>query len=361
MRRPYEERSRFGTGLIIYILIFLILTAIGLIIFYDWLDAYEKTRPANAVKAYEESLHEYGLTEAALDSLTGVDRKLQSDKDIIAYTKDLLSQAGLIRSLEKSTADQQVYTVLAEGKKIGMVVFRPTGEKKFNFNAFVPSEEEYDFSAWAETVSVNVPEKYTVSVNGFPLDDSYCTESGVRYKTLQDYYSDYSVLPTMVTYTTGNILGKPEVIITDRSGKTFSPEDLSEAAFLDSCTSEDKARLSDFARDFIYNYVQFTADVGGGHYIYYNELRQMISQDSLLLDRMAQSLGSFGYTTTRSCTITDDSVNICCPFSESVFFVDYSYTTKTVGSGEAVEDSRNVRLVVEESGDRLLVREMTYY
>ena len=359
--RPYGERSRFGTGLIIYILIFLILTAVGLIFFYDWLDAYEKTRPVNAVKAYEESLHENGLTEAGLASLAGVDRKLQSDKDILDYTKDLLSQATLIRSLEKSTADRQVYSVRAEGENIGMVAFRPTGEKKFNFNAFVPSEEEYDFSAWAETVSVNVPDNYTISVNGVTLDDSYRTESGVRYKTLQDYYSDYSGLPMMVTYTTGNLLGKPEVTVTDRSGKTYSPEELSETVFLDSCTAEDHARLSEFARNFVFNYVQFTADVGGGHYIYYNELRQMITQDSPLLDRMAQSLGSFGYTTTRSCTIIDDSVNICCPFNNSVYFVDYSYTTKTVGSGEPVEDSRNVRLVVDDNGDRLLVREMTYY
>lgn len=359
--RPYGEKSRFGTGLVIYILIFLILTAVGLIIFYDWLDAFEKTRPTHAVKAYEESLHEYGLTEETLASLTGVDRKLQSDKDIRAYTKDLLSQAALFRSLEKSSSDRQVYTVRSEGANIGTVAFCPTGEKKFNFHAFVPSEEEYDFSAWAETVSVNVPENYTVSVNGVPLDDSYCTESGIRYKTLQDYYDDYSGLPTMVTYTTGNVLGKPEVTVTDRSGKTYIPEELTEAIFLDSCTAEDRARLSDFARDFVNNYVQFTADVGGGHYIYYNELRQMVTQDSPLLDRMTQSLGSFGYTTTRSCNIIRDSVNICCPFNRSVYFVDYSYTTKTVGSGEAVEDSRNVRLVVEDSGGTLLVREMTYY
>ena len=46
--RPYREKSRFGTGLIIYVLVFLILTAVGLIFFYDWLEAYELTRPYNA-------------------------------------------------------------------------------------------------------------------------------------------------------------------------------------------------------------------------------------------------------------------------------------------------------------------------
>ena len=76
---------------------------------------------------------------------------------------------------------------------------------------------------------------------------------------------------------------------------------------------------------------------------------------------MAQSLGSFGFTTTHSCKIIRDSVNICCPFGRNIYFVDYSYTTETVGSGNAVEDSRNVRLVMEDTSGQLLVREMTYY
>ena len=359
--RPDRRKSRFGTGLIIYVLVFLILTAVVLILFYDLLEAFELTRPYNAANAYENALRENGLSENALASLTGIDRKLQSDSAILAQAKDLLSEAVLVRSLAKSAPDKQVYSVRAEGADIGTVTFRPTGEKKFNFRAFVPAEEEYDFSGWSESVTLQVPEDYTVSVNGVALDASYRTESGVRYRTLQDYYDDYSSLPTLTAYTSGNVLGKPEIAVTDRSGNVVPADELTEEHFLDTCSKEDRSRLSDFARNFVFNYVQFTADVGGGHYLYYNEVRQMITQDSPLLDRMAQSLGSFGFTTTHSCTIVDDSVNICCPFGSGVYFVDYSYTTKTVGSGDAVEDSRNVRLVVEDSSGKLLVREMTYY
>lgn len=361
MIKPYREKSNFGTGLIIYVLIFLILTVTGLIFFYDWLEAYETTRPYNAVKTYEEALHANGLTEGALASLTGVDRKLQNDSSIAVYAKDLLADATLVRSLAKSTADRQVYSVRAEGADVGTVAFRPEGEKKFNFRAYVPAEEDYDFSALAETVSLQVPENYTVSVNGVPLDASYLTDSGIRYSTLRDYYDEYTSLPTLVSYTSGGILGTPEMTVTDASGKPVPAEELTEAHFLDTCTAQDRSRLSDFARDFVFNYVQFTADVGGGHYMYYNQVRQMITSDSPLLDRMAQSLGSFGYTTTRSCNIVADSVNICCPFGKAVYLVDYSYTTKTVGSGDAVEDSRNVRLVVEDNAGTLLVKEMTYY
>ena len=149
--------------------------------------------------------------------------------------------------------------------------------------------------------------------------------------------------------------------MTDGSGSPVSPEDRTEMHFLDTADSGTRIRLSDFAREFVSDYVQFTADVGGSHYVYYSQLQQMIRPGSPLLDRMAQSLGSFGYTTTRSCKIIEDRVNICMSFSRGVYFVDYSYTTETVGSAEAVKDSRNVRLVMEEEGDRLLVTDMTYY
>ena len=361
MIRPYKEKSHFGTGLVIYILIFLILTVCGLIFFYDWLDGYEKTRPAHAVEAYTSTLQRDGLSDEVIASLGGIDRNLQTDGEIRDFTKELLSSAVLSRSLAGGSAEEQAYHVRAGGETVGTVYFSAAGEKIFTHPSWVPVREEYDFSPWLETVSVTVPEDYTVSVNGVVLDASYRTESGVRYQTLRDYYSEYSSLPTMVTYTSGSILGRPVTAVTDASGTAVPAEEMTEAAFLDTCTASDRSRLSAFVREFTSNYVQFTADVGGSHYLYYNLVREVIVPGSSLITRMDQALGSFGFTTTRSCDIIEDSVNICCPFGRNVYFVDYSYTTETVGSGQAVEDSRNIRLVAEDSSGQLLVREMTYY
>ena len=361
MIRPYREKSHFGTGLLIYILIFLILTVVGLIFFFDWLNAYEVTQPYNGVNAYEAALHAKGLTPEGLASLTALDREHQTEEEIARVTKEVLADAVLYRSLSKGSANRQAYLVQADGNTVGKVYFSPEGEKKFNFRAWVPVDEDYDFSAYYQNVSLSVPEGYTVLVNGVPLDESNRKESGIRYQTLQDYYDDYSRLPTLVTYESGNLLGESVTTVTDSTGTPVAPENLNEAAFLDTCSGSDRSRLSEFTREFISDYVQFTADVGGGHYYYYNEVRQRITPDSPLLDRMAQSLGSFGFTTTHSCKIIRDSVNICCPFGRNIYFVDYSYTTETVGSGNAVEDSRNVRLVMEDTSGQLLVREMTYY
>ena len=355
-----NRSSRFGTGLVIYVLIFLILSAAGLIFFYDWLAAYEATRPIYAVQAYEAQLRSTGLGAETVARLRAVDHEVQSDAEIKASADAILREATLIKSSAQSTGDRQAYQVRAGGNVLGTVYFEAKGEKKFNLRAWIPTEEDYDFSAYLEPLSFSVPEDYTVFVNGHPLGGGYITEQDIRYQTLSDYYDEYRSLPTMVTYSVG-ILGNADVSMTDGSGSPVSPEDRTEMHFLDTADSGTRSRLSDFAREFVSDYVQFTADVGGSHYVYYSQLQQMIRPGSPLLDRMAQSLGSFGYTTTRSCKIIEDRVNICMSFSRGVYFVDYSYTTETVGSAEAVKDSRNVRLVMEEEGDRLLVTDMTYY
>ena len=356
-----KRTSRFGIGLLIYIIIFLILSVAALIFFYDWLKAYEETRPYNAVDAYTASLTDNGPGSAVLASLSAVDRNIQSEEEIRAFVSDILSGARFIRSSTQSTPEKLVYTVLTDDADIGSVSFEPSGEKRLGFESWVLSEENYDFSSYLNTSSFVIPEDYSASVNGTVLSKQYITAADTPFTVLSPYYESFPSLPRLVTYTSGRYLGVAEEAIIDRYGKTAEDADLTEFVFLDTCTASDRERLSIFVRKFASTYVQFTADVNGSYYYYYSELRQMVSEGSPLQDRMAQALGSFGFTTTKSCDIIEDSVNFCMPMDSTHYLVDYTYTTKTVGRAEAVEDSRNIRLVISDNSGNLLVDSMNYY
>ena len=356
-----SKKSHFGLGLLIYILLFMILSLIALIFFYDWLKAYEETRPYNSVNAYTETLAANGPGEAVIDSLTEVDRSLQSEEEIKTFAADILSRAEYVRSSSLSTPEKLVYTVRADGRSIGTVSFEPSEEKRLGFSSWMLASENYDFSAYLNESSFVIPEDYQASVNGKILSAKYITSDDTQYSSLSAYYDSFPSLPHLVTYTSGKYLGQAEEAVIDRNGKTVSRADMTEAVFLDSCTSSDRDRLSAFVRKFASTYVQFTADVNGSHYYYYSELRPMVSESSSLLTRMSQALDSFGFTTTKSCDIIEDRVNFCLPMDSSHYLVDYSYTTETVGRAEAVEDSRNIRLVVSDQGGKLLVDSMNYY
>ena len=356
-----RKKSRFALGLLIYIFLFLILSVIALIFFYDWLKAYEETRPYNSLNAYTETITANGPGDAVLASLTEIDRSLQSEDKIASYIADILSRTEYVRSSSLSTPEKLVYSAQADGRNIGTVTFEPSEEKRLGFHSWTLASENYDFSSYLNKSSFVIPEDYHASVNGKILSEKYITSDDTPYSSLSAYYSSFPSLPHLVTYTSGKYLGQAEEAVIDRTGKTVNQADMTETVFLDSCTPSDRDRLSVFVRQFASTYVQFTADVNGSHYYYYNELRQMVSEGSSLLDRMSQALDSFGFTTTKSCDIIEDSVNFCLPMDSSHYLVDYSYTTKTVGRAEAVEDSRNIRLVISDQNGKLLVDSMNYY
>ena len=356
-----RKKSRFGVGLLIYIFLFLILSVIALIFFYDWLKAYEETRPYNSVNAYTETLAVNGPGNAALASLAEVDRSLQSEEEIKAFVADILSRTEFVRSSALSTPEKLVYSARADGRSIGTVSFEPTEEKRLGFRFWALASEDYDFSSYLNNSTFVIPEDYQASVNGTILSRQNITSDDTPYSSLSAYYDSFPSLPHLVTYTSGKYLGQAEEAVIDRHGKSVSQADMTETVFLDTCTPSDRDRLSAFVRKFAATYVQFTADVNGSYYYYYSELRQMVSDSSPLVDRMSQALGSFGFTTTKSCDIIDDSVNFCLPMDATHYLIDYSYTTKTVGRAEAVEDSRNIRLVVSDQNGKLLVDSMNYY
>ena len=360
MTEPRPE-STYTERLFIYILSFMIITVIGLIVFYDYLDAYELSQPYNAVDSYRNSLRMSGVPVGKLDAVTGVNRTVNDDGEILEAVKDILSDVEFSQYIGGGDSGEKTYLAFSDGENIGEVHFTESGETHLWNTAWALADESYDLSAFTNTVTVNVPKGYTVSVNGIALDDSCCVASNVRYKALEAYYSDYPDAPTMITMEAENVLGTPDVVVSSPSGSVSASGQPEEEFYLNSMLpAARRAEIASFVQEFVSNYVQFTADVGGGHYFYYTLINPVIEKDSPLSERIYQSLGSFGFTTTRSCEIISNSVNICCPLGKDTYLVDYSYTTDTSGNGSNIQDSCNVRIVVADVGGELMVRDMVF-
>ena len=198
-----RKKSRFGVGLLIYIFLFLILSVIALIFFYDWLKAYEETRPYNSVNAYTETLAVNGPGNAVLTSLTEVDRSLQSEAEIKAFVADILSRTEFVRSSALSTPEKLVYSARADGRSIGTVSFGPTEEKRLGFRFWALASEDYDFSSYLNNSTFVIPEDYQASVNGTILSRQNITSDDTPYSSLSAYYDSFPSLPHLVTYTSG--------------------------------------------------------------------------------------------------------------------------------------------------------------
>ena len=112
--------KRFFLGLLIYSVVFLGLAFLGLNVFWDFIDAYELSRPKNTIAPYVEQLTIDQLAAADTQLIAQIDHYIQSEeacKEYIAGT--LTEEISYAQNVAESSDTQMVYMVLHGGKAIG--------------------------------------------------------------------------------------------------------------------------------------------------------------------------------------------------------------------------------------------------
>ena len=84
-------RKRFALGMVIYALVFLAITAVGMKVLWNYIDAYEQSRPMNTVKAYVSSVTTQDMWDGSEDLLDTLDENVRSRED----SRDLIAQGVL--------------------------------------------------------------------------------------------------------------------------------------------------------------------------------------------------------------------------------------------------------------------------
>ena len=81
-----KKNRRFLLGMVIYALVFLLVTAGGLWVFWQFLDAYELSRPGTCVDAYLESLTTGHIREVCKPFLASLDGNIQNEDQAFAVS-----------------------------------------------------------------------------------------------------------------------------------------------------------------------------------------------------------------------------------------------------------------------------------
>lgn len=358
-----QVNKRFAKGMILYALIFLLIAGIGLAVFWNFIEAYEQSRPINAVKAYMEVLTEDDMCDASETLLARIDENIQSKEEacevIRASVSDDLSYA---KKAGDSSGERQVY-VLRDGQQIvGQIAITPGDEERFGFRVWSVTEEFFDFSYLLnEAVSVTVPSDFSVMVNGYTLDESYITEKEIPYEVLEAFYDDFS-LPTLVTYTFESFLGELAVDVIDREGKTIQiTEETSYSTLLPGCNASQTTQLEQLVNEFIGAYVTFTGSSNGTVNRNYANLRKFLIQDSDLAYRLYTAIDGLDYAQSRGDSIQQILINQLADVGNARYYCDLTYIVETLGREGAVETTNNLRVIILETDDGLKIEAMTRY
>lgn len=359
-----KKKHSFGRGMLIYAVVYLIVAAVGLAVFWNFIDAYEHSRPKNTIDAYVAALTPADMCCKSLEADVQADLNLQSAEERSAIiTASVSERVTYARKGSESTDARQVY-VLRSGKQIiGEVVITAQEPDIYGFTEWEVSEDSFDFSyLMGQPLSVTVPENFTVSVNGHVLDESYITENGVAYPALEEFYEDYE-LPTMVTYTADAYLGQLEMTVADETGQPVAiTQETDRNAFLDNCTEEEKEQVESFMGDFLESYVIFTGSSNQAASANYQRLRKnFLIPDSELAQRLYTALDGLAYAQSYGDKLETVEIHRVSRIDDTHYFCDATYCVSTYGRAGKVQTTNNMKVMLLVTDSGLRVEAMTRY
>lgn len=354
-----RERSPFLTGAAIYAGVALLLIGVGLFFLWQFLAAYEASRPRNTVEDYLDDLTSQHILEVAgPDLISQVDAGIQSEAE--AREEILVALQGKFtcaRNVSKSTDGRQVYVLRKGAQVIGSFDMEPTGKPSWGFTPWSVTGEEFDLSfLLGETVSVLAPEGYTVLVNGNPLPDTCAAETGIPYPALAEFAGEYA-LPTLTRYEAGPVLGEVTLRLRDADGKEITPPEDADL-YLDNCSQAEREALTLAVNGFLRTYVDYTSCTGGSPSTTLQWLKKLMVPGSDLAKRMQNALAGLYWVSDRHATVADVEIGLVSRLSPGLYLCDVTYGVNTRDLSGEIRAESHVKLLFRQSGSSLLAEAM---
>lgn len=257
-------KSRFKKGLLIYTIVMLVVIFIGLFIFWQYIKAYEYSRPDYVVDGYiQRDLHR--TLSRSIPNYAEQTPFETAEEQTQAF-QNLLNQADFTfrKDSEEYTEDAPVYAVYMNKKELGKLYLVSDGNS-FGFPHWEIASSAFDLNRFAETYTITAPEDADITVNGMLLTAKNCDlELGVPQE-LKPYAEDLAVLPSWASYRF-TAVSQPEVrLVSDSEEYWMSSDETNPTVF--TVTQQGSTELSEqlhtYAADFVTAYISFTSNATG--------------------------------------------------------------------------------------------------
>lgn len=356
-----KRMSGFARGMLLYVVLFVIVAALGLSFFYSFIDNYEKTRPNRVMERFLSTLNDAQIERMSSGFLAEVNTDFCDINSVRALITDRTANASFVKQMAECTDTKTVYVLKDEGGQFGKVVLT-LGENTFHglLANWQPTAGELDFSNYLKELELSVPAGYSVELNGFPLSKGYIADDKTEYELLAEFYGDFD-MPYMVSYHVDGCIGDLNVTVKDEAGNILDETQLNEEYYLDNCTDAEKSRLDAFIVPYINAYVTFTSGANHMSGVNYHNLAPMIVPGSDLLFRVQQAIGGMGFASSRGDEIKAITVNRYCAVGNGYYMCDVTYDVATIGQDGLHEYPNYTKILVDGRGDTLLAAAMASY
>lgn len=357
--------KRFFLCLLIYVVVFSGLVVWGLTEFWSFIDAYEVSRPSNAIEPFIQQLTKEQIAAGDPALLERIDHNIQSADACKQFILDSLTQdITYAQNVSESTDSQLVYMLLHGGKAIGKVTLKTDAADQYGFTPWKVAGTSYDFSYLiGSKASITVPHDFTVYCNGVALDSSYITQDNIPYPELKDYYRDHKP-PYMVTYTVDPILGEILLTTKDRDGNDVTVDENTDlTVYMNNCSNTEQQAIDRLLKAFLHSYVAFTSNQGGKENTStnYKDLLTYLVPEGDMAKRMYQALDGLGWARNTNSSITDIRQNRTVALGDGRYLCDVTYTVESQLYRDDPVTVNNAKIIMVELSGKLYVESLLVY
>lgn len=363
-----KKKRSFGWflfGMFLYAAIFLGAAYFGLRYLWNYMEAYEASRPANTVAAYMKDLTTDYVCDQCLEGVTAsIDTNIQSPEECREFLMaELESGINYAKKSAECTDTRQVYVLRAGTTVVGQFSIVANAPDEYGFTTWSLEKESFDMTYVLkdETISITVPDSCIVSVNGVVLDESYITVDNIHYEQIEDYYGDYE-LPCKVTYEAGPFLGEFQFHVTNENGEevTFD-ENTDYSPYYLNCTEDETKALNDFTNAFVKRYVAFTGSNKNTRYDTYYALMKYVVSDSDIASRLKDAIEGLQFGQSKGDEVVSITTNLQMALENDRYLCDVTYEVDTTGREGVVRTTTSVRLYVVKTDSGLKLEAMSIY
>lgn len=355
--------GRFLLGMVIYAIVFLGLTAVGLKYFWQFMEGFENSRPQNTVNAYMQALTAEHICDLSGNVIDSIDHNLQSEESCREYLLSNLSDDfSCAKKSADCTDDYQLYMIRCGKTLIGKFSIVTGEADRYGFKSWKVQEESFDLSYLVgESASITVPDQLSVVVNGKKLDSSYITEDQIPYPELEDYYDSYS-LPHRVTYTFGPFLGEYDTSVQNDDGDVVTlDENTDYSVYFHNCSEEESQLLDARVKKFLERYIAFTGSANRARMDNYNLLMMYVVPESDLANRMLNAIDGLYYAQSKGDKLATIDTHHRVRLEEGRYLYDVTYEVDTTGYQGVVRTQTNAKIILVEQNSNLLIESFLIY
>lgn len=353
-----KGKKRLFLAMGIYAAVFLVLIAAGLSFLWNYMAAYEASRPKHAADAYIEQLTAEQILRNDPDLAWQLDLELQSRESVLSSIDGLLKEPLSIGRM----GAENTYAVRCGEKCIGSFSLREESKGPFGLPVWTVEEENYDLTQFiCAPVTVTVPSEDHVVVDDVTLDESYISQQNVPYEVLEPFYGKFD-LPVQVTYTVPAVLGEMDIQITDENGAVVpAGSDDQWISALDNCTEEEEERLSEVLQEFLSHYVAFAGSRAGTERGNFSRLSRYLVPNGELVQRFRSALNGLSYGQSRGNELSGWEKNLFARIDDTHYFCDVTYQLAVTGTKGTVNTEENLKVILTEINGKLLVEALDNY